>query len=180
MTTENGATDGDVKDVNIEVETKTGQDGGNDANVAADELKKELVTRDKKIAELLEDQKRLKEIEKQRETDAFEKKSVEEKLESIQSKYADMEREQILSRKLSGLGVSVEEANKVLNGATAQEQAEALAEIIKNVGDSASTSAVEGLKTKMLEKTQKDTPSAENKTENDAFTAGLKRGAGMK
>lgn len=180
MTKENGAQGGDVTDVNTEVETAEGQNGGaENANVDAEQLKQELATRDKKIAELLKAQKELEEIKAKSEADKIAQKTTEEKLEHYKKQVDDMHRENVLSRKLSEHGVSVEDANKILKGATAEEQAEALASLISNVKESASASTLESFKKDMLDKTQKSTPSTENKKTEDAFTAGMRRGAGV-
>lgn len=166
MTQENGAKAGDEKIVNSEVETKEGQDGGAEgANVEAEKLKQELATRDKKIAELLEAEKRLKEIESQREADKLAQKTTEEKLEHYQKELEGMRREQTLSRKLAELGVSVEEANKVLSADSVEEQADALTSLLRGYSEKQATKAVEELKGKMLDGAQKSAP--DSSSDND-------------
>lgn len=173
MTTENGATGGDVKDVNANVETQEGQNGGADsANVTAEqlqqqleELKKASAGKDSKIAELQKSHKELEEIKRQREQDEFAKKSAEEKTQLLQQRLDDLERERILSRELSSLGVSVDDANRVLKGGTAEEQAKALKDILSKHAEKASTASVEELKQKMLDQATKTVPDTSEKSD---------------
>lgn len=179
MTTENGATAGDVENVNSEVETQSSQGGGDSANTEAEQLKNELASRDKKIAELLEAEKRLKEIERQREAEKMAQKSTEEKLEHYQKQVEAMQREQVLSRSLSGLGVSVDEAKKVIEAGSAEEQAQALTNLLSSYGERASTNAVEELKQKMLGQAEKSAPKLNENVAEDPFIASMRKGSGV-
>jgi len=179
MTTENGATAGDVENVNSEVETQTSQGGGDNANTEAEKWKQEIATRDKKIAELLKADKRLKEIEQQREAEKLAQKTTEEQMEHYRREVEDMRREQVFSRELSALGVSVEEANKILKAGTAEEQASALKQLILSQTERAATSSVEELKQKMLNEATKTVPDTDKNITEDPFIASMRKGSGV-
>lgn len=143
-------------------------DGG--GNIIDNAVQKDLIARDKKINELLEQNKKLKEaetarlaeIEKERQANL----STEEKLADVQAK---LERQDLLTGYL-GMGLTNEQANKILDSKNEIEKASLVAQF-------KSEQAVESFKREKLDSVSRNepTPSKGNNVE-DAFTKGLKRG----
>lgn len=158
----NGAKDGDAQGINIdEQQKKTATDEG--ANKEAEALKKELASRDKKIAELLEAEKaRADEAEKQRQATL----STEEKLNELQGK---LDRQDKLSNYL-GMGLTQEQALTVVDAGSEVEKAGLIAKY-------SSEKAIESFKAEQLGRVNKDEPKPKVHTQpQDAFIAGMQKG----
>ncbi len=173
MTDENkGAVDGG-ESANVPTETSDNQGGGSDANAKLQQLEKELSSRDAKINKLLDAERKLKEIEMQREQDNLAKKSAEEKVEHFQKELTELKREQILSRKLSGLGVSVDEAKRILDG-TAEEQAEALATLLTTHSEQVANTKLDEFKRASIAEVDKQKPVLDTNQQNTRLESMIK------
>jgi len=184
MTTENGATVGDVESVNNQVETNESQSGGETANTNTDTvntevelLKKELAGAYSKNQALREAEKRLKELEEKQKREEFERKSEKEQLEHLKSQMDAMDRRAKLAQELEGTGVSVDVAEKIMAGDVSQ-SAQALKEILANVRSEASERSVEDFKATFRNGASKEAPAKTIETE-DAFTKAFGQGAGI-
>jgi len=169
-----GAVDGG-DNANVTTETNVNQDGGDNANVELEQLREELKTRDRKINELLPSVEKLKEIESQRAADELAKKTAEERVAHFEKELNTLKRERTLESKLSGLGVSVEEAKKILDGSAA-EQADALANLLQAHGEKVANTKLNEFKQTSIASVDREKPSVDKNQEPlSAFERGMQK-----
>ncbi len=183
MTDENKGAASGGEDANANAETSKNQDGGENANVNVEQLKSEIEElrkatsgKDVKISALLDAEKELKNLKEQMEKDKLAQQTVEEQAEHYKLRLEKIEREQVLTRELAGLGISVSDAKTVLEADTAEAQAKALANLVKEHSEKISQERVDEFKQNTIAGADKEKPRKDENNE-DAVSERMKSAA---